>query len=1120
MQPFSRAKQHTSAETRLAVSGSLLREIPESELPLDYDQLQRYSHVARLLERMLASVTGTIRILDVGCNTLNLLPHFLDGDRVEVIGCDVERYRTDANFVVIERDQPLPFESGSFDAVVSLEVLEHIAVRDRPSFLADCLRVARHGAIFTCPNGIPQVVEAERLAAQAYRDRHNAEHPFLSEHVEFGLPAEAEICEHLARLECSFAVFDNAPLEDWLAMMVLSETAWERGVADQIVGQLQKALAGLPSRTRPAYRKIYVCAKTFDATQALDPTPVSREPGTAPGAGASPVTRLAELTCAALTQNSRSQQMLQAAIDSKTWLLEEQIKKKDAALEEIGQRQVVLHSLLFALTGSRKWRMTAPLRAIRQSLRPRRLSARDLIPVRQLVATPHVEPGSWTSTVADPQFIVPFLIPNGWLRIRLQVRSSVQGRLEILADHGVGFRADACLVRVEMRRTVKRDFFVYLDRPACALRLDPLDVEGDFRILEFQVEHVPGPKAFVGAMTRKLKLLHQYGVMGRTLRNGLLMLARGDLGGIKEKILLGLNRPSGAGFDAYDGVQAYAEWCERNELSEQDRNDMRAQSAAMVDAPLISILTPVYNTPAEYLRLTIESVRRQLYSNWELCLADDASTEPHVRPILEGYAAIDPRIRVTFRPSNGNISAASNTALEMARGEYVALLDHDDELAEQAIFRMAQAIVEDRAIDFLYSDEDKLELDCTRSDPFFKPDWSPEYFLSCMYTCHLGVYRTSLVREVGGFRSEFDTAQDYDMALRVVARKPKVHHVADVLYHWRKLPTSTAAGHSAKPLAHEISRQAVQSYLDLIGTPAQAVHAPLIGFHRIRYKIQGNPLVSIVIPTAGREATIRGRKTSYLAMCIESIKTRSSYRNYEVVVVDNDDLSEEQIQLLDEHKVRRIPFTEPFNLASKMNLGGAKAEGEFLLFLNDDIEVISPDWIESLLGYAQQSEIGGVGARLYFPDGRLQHVGVTILDGNPGHPYYGSSGDHIGYFCGNVVARNYSAVTGACFMTRADVFQEVGGFSESFPLNYNDVDLCLRICEQGYRIVYVPDARLYHHESASKEGVFESELIAFQERWCPAWRRDPFYSPHLSNRHGDFRIAANPPVTEPLGSNP
>ncbi len=1118
MQPLPRSKQQPSAnEKRPVHARTLLRDAPDVDRPLDYDQRQRYSQVASLLNQMLLAIPGRLRILEVGCNILDLLPSFLDSERVEVIGCDVERFRSDDNFVLIERDQPLPFESDSFDAVISLEVLEHIAGRDRPSFLADCLRIARHGAIFTCPNGIPQVVEAEGWASLAYRDRHGTNHPYLAEHAEFGLPTEAEICEQLARMECSYAVFDNAPLDDWLATMVLSEISSERGASDEVVAQLQKTLTDLPAGNGCCYRKIYVCAKTFDATQALAPLPASLGRKVAETDGPSPISRLAELACAALMESAKSRQMLEAAHENKSLLLEEQTRKKDAAIEEIRQRQVVLNSMVVALTGSRKWRLSAPLRALRQLIRPRRLNAADLFPNKQLVPTEHGEAGGWTSIGNDPQFLAPCLFPSGWLRVRLRIRSSVQGRLELLADHGVGFRDEACLVRIELRRTVKRDFFVYLDRPACALRLDPLDVEGDFRILEFCVEHVPGPKAFVGAMGRKLKLLYQYGVMGRTFRNGLLMLATGNLKGVRDKILLGLNRANGTGFEAYDGNQAYADWCDRNEFSEQDRRDLRDEAAALVDPPLISVLTPVYNTPAEFLRLAIESVRRQLYPNWELCLADDASTEPQVRSILEEYAALDPRIRITFRASNGNISAASNSALEMARGEYVALLDHDDELAEHALLRMAQAIVADREVDFLYSDEDKMELDGTRLDPFFKPDWSPEYFLSCMYTCHLGVYRTSLVREVGGFRTEFDSAQDYDLALRVVARKPKVHHVADVLYHWRKLPTSTAVSHSAKPHAHEIARRAVQNYLETVGTPGQALAGPVIGFHRVRYKIQGRPLVSIVIPTAGREAVIRGRKTSYLAMCIESIKSRTSYKNYEIVVVDNNDLSDGHMRLLEEHKVRRVSFTDPFNLASKMNLGGAKAAGDYLLFLNDDIEVISPDWIDSMLEYAQLPDIGGVGARLYFPDGRLQHVGVTILDGNPGHPFYGFAGENIGYFCGNVVARNYAAVTGACFLTRAEVFQEVGGFSEAFPLNYNDVDLCLRIGEQGYRIVYVPYARLYHHESASKEGVYETELQAFQKRWCPTWRRDPYYNPHLSTCHGDFRIAAPSPVASTEG---
>ncbi|HEV8061231.1 MAG TPA: glycosyltransferase family 2 protein, partial [Gemmataceae bacterium] len=859
----------------------------------------------------------------------------------------------------------------------------------------------------------------------------------------------------------------------------------------------------------------YVCAKSFDATQALEPMPASSERSSGEAEVTGAFSRLALLAGSVMMENARLLQNLSVAMDDKTALLEEQTKKKEAAIEEARQRHILLHSLLTTLTGSRKWRLTAPLRAIRQLIRPRRLEAAALIPVKQLVVTPNAEAGTWTSCGNDPQFLAPCLFPKGWLRVRLQMRSSVQGRLEIHADTGFGFHEEGCLERIEIRRTVQRDFYIYLDRPACALRLDPLDVEGEFRIKQFSVEHVPGPKAFFGGLGRKLKLLYQYGVMARTLRNGLAMMARGDLAGVRDKILLGLNRANG--YEAYDSNSAYADWCDRTALTNDDRHAMRAEAAALTNPPLISILMPVYNPPAEYLRLAIESVRRQLYPHWELCLADDASTEPHVRPLLDEFAAADSRIRVIYRPTNGNISAATNSALAMANGDYVALLDQDDEIAEQALYRMAMAIVADRDLDFLYSDEDKLELDGTRLDPFFKPDWSPEYFLSCMYTCHLGVYRTALVREIGGFRPEFDTAQDYDMALRLVARNPKIHHVADVLYHWRKLPTSTAVSHAAKPRAHEVARKAVQSYLDSIGKPAKVIPGPVKGFHRVRYAIQGRPQVSIVIPSAGRQARIRGRDTSYLAVCIDSIRERSTYKNYEIVVVDNDNLTGDQLRLLQERQVRRISFTDPFNLASKMNLGAAKALGDYLLFLNDDIEVIAPDWIESLLEYAQQPEIGAAGAKLLFPDGRLQHVGVTILDGCPGHPFYGMAGDHLGYFCGNVVARNYAAVTGACLMTRTEVFQEIGGFSESFPLNYNDVDLCLKIGEQGYRIVYVPYAKLYHHESASKEGVYESELIAFRERWGQDWARDPFYNPHLSLRHADFRIAANPAATSSNG---
>jgi GT2 family glycosyltransferase len=444
--------------------------------------------------------------------------------------------------------------------------------------------------------------------------------------------------------------------------------------------------------------------------------------------------------------------------------------------------------------------------------------------------------------------------------------------------------------------------------------------------------------------------------------------------------------------------------------------------------------------------------------------------------------------------------------LELARGQYVALLDHDDELAEQALFRMAEAIVRDPSLEMLYSDEDKLTTEGRHVDPFFKPDWSPEYFLACMYTCHLGVYRTERLRQIGGWRSSFDGAQDYDLVLRLIAGQPRIHHVPDVLYHWRTIPSSTASGAQAKPEAHLRARRALQAYLDSTGRGGRVEDGPSTGFHRIRYAIQGNPKVSIVIPSACRTIQFRGRQSWFVLECVSSIRRLSTYGNLEIIVLDNGDMSVELCEALKPLVIRRLPFTEPFNLARKMNVGARAAGGEQLLFLNDDVEVITPDWIESMLEYSQWPEIGAVGAQLLFPNNTQQHTGVTVLNGNPGHPFYQFPASHPGYFYSSQVHRNWSAVTGACLMTRAEVFQAAGGFTEEFPLNYNDVDYCLKLRDLGKRVVYMPYARLYHHESVTKTGTFAHELEAFKRVWLERLGRDPYYNPNLTTQTCDFRI--------------
>jgi glycosyltransferase involved in cell wall biosynthesis len=682
----------------------------------------------------------------------------------------------------------------------------------------------------------------------------------------------------------------------------------------------------------------------------------------------------------------------------------------------------------------------------------------------------------------------------------------------LFVDTGHGFRIEECIERFFVPSRTDREFYVHFPRPVLGLRLDPSDGQGEFHLEAFRVEPVPFPRAFLRAVSRKLQLLREHRNTGRVLVRGLTMLAQGRFRRFLTRVFRGLQGTEMAEQDrrVRKVTDDYEAWRQRRRLTDADRERMRADAAAMADAPRLSVIMPVYNTPEAFLRRAIDSVLSQTYPFWELCIADDQSTAPHVRGVLEEYTERDPRVRIVHRPRRGNIAAASNSALELATGDYIALLDHDDELAEHALFRVAETLIADRDLDMVYSDEDKLDFDGRHIDPFFKPDWSPEYFLSCMYTCHLGVYRTALVRQLGGFRSAFDTAQDYDLALRLVTRTSRIAHISDILYHWRQSPTSTAAGFGAKPQAFSTARRALQSYLNAAGLEGSVEPGPVLGFHRVRYTLRGRPKVSIIIPTGCRTTTVRGKETTFLARCLESIRRKSTYENYEFIVVDNGDMPPALAEELDARGIRHVSFTQPFNLAAKMNLGAAKATGEHLVFLNDDIEVDSPDWLECFLEYSQQPGVGAVGAKLLFPDGRLQHVGVTLLNGYPGHPFYLSPGSHLGYFCGNVVTRNYSAVTGACMMTRAELFRELGGFDQAFTLCYNDIDYCLRLIMTGRRMVYTPYAQLYHHESASrKPGVPPREVALFKERWGGRWHHDPYYNPNLTTRYNDFRILAD-----------
>ena len=529
--------------------------------------------------------------------------------------------------------------------------------------------------------------------------------------------------------------------------------------------------------------------------------------------------------------------------------------------------------------------------------------------------------------------------------------------------------------------------------------------------------------------------------------------------------------------------------------------------------PRFSILTPVYETPAGVLRSMLRSVRRQTLGDWEQCLVDDASADPRVLRELERAASREPRARVERRAQNGGIVAASNDALAMARGEFLVLLDHDDKLHPEALALVAAALDQEPKADYAYTDEDKIDRIGLHSSPFCKPDWSPERMRTQMYTCHMSVLRRSLVEEVGGFDERFEGSQDWDLVLKVTERARSVVHVPRVLYHWRALETSAAGGgEAAKPWAFEAGTRAVQAHCDRIGLEARVERdLELPGVYHLHPELTETPKVSIVIPTNGQRREVRYRDTVLVEHCVRSIVETSTYSNFEIVCVADASTDPAVTAALAEIAGKRlhiVPYEEEFNFSAKVNLGAERSQGSLLLLLNDDMEVKTPNWIERMAMYAKLPGVGAVGGRLLWEDGRLQHVGVQFEGGLPGHPYRGYSGDFKGYAHGTCLAQNLLAVTGACVMTPATVFRGAGGFDTGLPVNYNDVDYCLKLRAGGLRVVYDPDTLMYHFESSSRSSDVEEwekrELVA---RWGSVTEPDPSSSPYL--RHGMPRLRAH-----------
>ena len=569
----------------------------------------------------------------------------------------------------------------------------------------------------------------------------------------------------------------------------------------------------------------------------------------------------------------------------------------------------------------------------------------------------------------------------------------------------------------------------------------------------------------------------------------------------------------------------YTEWVAAYDtLNSAKRTALRRRVRSLFRHPRISILLPVYNPDLELLEKAIESVRRQLYSNWELCIADDASTDPAVRPFLERTAQRDARIKLVVRKINGHISAASNSALTLATGEWCALLDQDDELTEHALALVACEIIAHPEARLIYSDEDKIDTAGARSSPFFKPDWNPELFHGQNFINHLGVYETALLREIGGFREGYEGSQDYDLALRCVDRikSSQVRHVPRVLYHWRAAPGSLAELPDAKPYAREAARRALHDHLIRAKKSGRVEPCPENNeSHRIIYDLpEPLPLVSVIIATRDRLPLLR--------RCLETLRRQTDYAPIELVIVDNNSVEQETLDYLGELQRTGAAIVvrdeQKFNFSRLNNLGAARASGEILAFLNNDIEITDAGWLREMVSHAAQTEVGVVGARLWYGNGSLQHGGVVLgLGGVAGHAYHRIPRGHPGYFNGAWLQRNCSAVTAACMLTRRSVFEALNGFDESnLGINFNDVDYCLRVRARGLQVVWTPYSDLIHHESASRghhedpaeQAQFRREADFMQARYAEALLRDPCYNPNLTLVLPGYLLAFPPRVPQ------
>lgn len=1123
---------------------------------LSFDLYERYA-VLNQIGSLFRPKETPYRVLDVGGHTEAFWPGFpsLAGAMIPDAQATVIDVipRSELQRYVRGSGTRLPFRDGSFDLVCALDTLEHIPDDQRPAFLAELLRVTRDGLYVAFPFDSASNHWAESVVVEYTSVTLRKPVPALLEHQQFGLPDRDRVRALLSSKSHALVDFAQGNTDVWLLMMLTYHTLREPGT--DFVLELNRRFNQVYASQdwgEPNYRAAYLVSKCR-TTADLEAARVAF------GGGGSRADLESVLSFCQLFLNIA--QMGRVTVDKDrhirnlTGELGAALPYRDkweAIATALGclEEEILSRSPLSGKQELQDWPLER-LSYMREVVEGGRLHQRDeqltqigeqladiAHQLRSIQHNSREVQGRFDSRMRDLEI--------GLVTNRRAVQAIYDSRI------WKAFRsAGGLLLRMTGQRPEPPQGPAWATggkaksgEPIPAGARSPVD---DFVGL---VCDNPGPQQVLPA--REVVEIRGW-ALAKSGINRILVQINDE---VPVEASYGTSRPDvgqtypgngGAGQSGFrffwdttglqDGPVAvritamtksgqtreiichatidsktppgYGTWIERNEPAAEDLAAMRREAQHLSNPPLISVIVPVYKTPPNLLSQCIDSVIEQTYSNWELCLADDGSRDEAVNSILEGYARRDARIRVTVLERNRGISAATNEAAGLASGEFIAFLDHDDELAPFALQELAREIRERPEIDLFYSDEDKIDEEGQRYDAFFKPDWSPELFLSCNYICHFAAMKRSLWDRLRGLDSTYSGAQDYEFLLRATEHTRQVRRIPKVLYHWRAVRGSTAQAVDEKPEASADGRRALASHLKR-AVPGAAVDEVSACRYRVRYPIHEDARVSVLIPTGGNKNVYRA---------VEEVLEKTSYKDYEIVLIDNSRNGKVE-EFAKRLTLKNAPLryfdwrAKPFNFSEMNNVAARTSDAPYLLFLNDDVSIIAAEWMSAMLELGQQPAIGAVGAQLWYPNNSIQHAGVVMgLYGNCSHAFKGLPMEMPHYYFDfpNII-RNCSAVTGACLLVGRDKFFQAGGFDEvNLAVAFQDVDLCLKLLDLGYRNVFTPYAKLYHYESATKtdkDKIPDPVEDAFiKNKWAKYISDDPYYNPNLARRREDFSLA-------------